>query len=424
MVSTAAPGVSSTASTPRSWTAESIRSEFPILDQVVNCKPLVYLDSAATAQKPRAVLDAVTRYYERDNANIHRGVHTLAERATQLYESVREQTRAFIGASVRTEIIFTRGTTESLNLVALGWGRRNLGPTDAIVLTPMEHHANLVPWQVVAKERRAQLRFAKLTSEGDICLEHYRSLFADGKVRVAAYTAASNVLGTLTDVKALAAIAREHGAISVVDAAQLVPHERVCVRDLGCDFLAFSGHKIGAPTGVGVLYGRKEVLEQTDPLMTGGEMIRKVELTTASWNDIPWRFEAGTMNIAQVVGLGAAMAYLDGLGFDAIRAHADAITTYALEQLGSLDVTLYGPPIGTPRAALVAFNAADVHPHDLAQLVDQDGVAIRAGHHCAQPLMAHLGVGATSRASFFVHTTRSEIDALVRAVGLAQSYFA
>ncbi|GIW72589.1 MAG: cysteine desulfurase [Planctomycetota bacterium] len=406
------------------WTAESIRADFPILAQRIGGRPLCYLDNAATAQKPRAVLEAVQRFYTRDNANIHRGIHTLAERATAAYEGVREQVRRFIHARSAAEIIFTRGTTESLNLVAHGWGRRHLRAGEEIVLTVMEHHSNLVPWQVVARATGARLRFVPLTPEGKLDLDALAVILAGGRARVLAFSGASNVLGTMPDVPAITRLAREHGVLTVLDAAQLMAHAPVDVQALGCDLLAFSGHKLGGPTGVGVLYGRREVLEEMDPLLTGGEMIRVVELESATWNDVPWRFEAGTMNIAQVVGLGAALEYLERLGMERVREHAIAITAYALDRLRERDVRVLGPPAAHERCGLVSFTSPHVHPHDLAQLLDQEGVAIRAGHHCAMPLHAALGIGASARASFFVYTSRADIDQFVEAYDRAVRFFA
>jgi len=411
-------------STRRAWTAESLRPEFPILETLVRGKPLVYLDSAATTQKPLAVLDAMDRYYRSANANIHRGIHFLAERATADFEAAREKVRRHIGAGSCDEVIFTRGTTESINLVRFAWGRKSVRAGDEILLTQMEHHANIVPWQILAKEQGATVRYAPITPDGALDLDATRALLASGKVRLFAFTHVSNVLGTINPVAELCRLAREAGALSLVDGAQAAPHMPVDVRALGCDFYAFSGHKMAGPTGVGVLYGRRDLLLAMDPFMGGGEMIGTVTFEGSTWNDLPWKFEAGTMNIAEAIGLGAAVDWLASLGTAEVRAHEERIAAYALEKIRSVGAKVHGPLEAARRGGVVAFTLPEVHPHDLAQLLDQDGIAIRAGHHCAQPLAKILGVSATARASFFVHTTEAEIDALARALEKARAFFA
>ncbi|RME73251.1 MAG: SufS family cysteine desulfurase [Planctomycetota bacterium] len=402
---------------------QALRRQFPILGERVHGKPLSYLDNAATTQKPEAVIEAVANFYRHDNANIHRGIHTLAERATAAYEAVREQVRRWIGAPSAHEVIFTRGTTESINLVAHGWAGRHLEPGDEIVLTVAEHHANLVPWQVVARRTGAVLRHAPLTEDGAIDEDAVCELVRSPRARLCAITGASNVLGHEPDLRRICAEARRHGVRTLVDGAQWVPHAPVDVGETGCDWLCFSGHKMLGPTGVGVLWGRRELLEQTEPLLTGGEMIRVVELDRATWNDVPWRFEAGTMNIAQVVGLGAAIRTLEQIGMARVQRHVRAVTGYAIERLRALGATIYGPLDPTRRCGLVAFTLPEVHPHDLAQWLDQEGIAIRAGHHCAMPLHAQLGLGSTARASFYVYNDEAEVDRLVQAIEGARAFF-
>jgi cysteine desulfurase/selenocysteine lyase len=407
----------------RSWTAESIRGEFPILSVLVRGKPLVYLDNAATTQKPQAVLDVLDEYYEGYNANIHRGIHQLSEKATLRYEEAREKVRRFLGARAIESIVFTRGTTESINLVRYAWGRKNIRQGDEIVLTVMEHHSNLVPWQLLAKEAGATLRFVPATKDGLLDLDALRGFLQSGRVKLVAFTHCSNVLGTLNPADEICRIAREHGAATLVDGAQSAPHMTVDVERIGCDFFAFSGHKMAGPTGVGALYGRREVLDAMDPFLGGGEMISSVTWDVATWNQLPWKFEAGTMMIAQAIGLGAAIDYLTALGMDEVRAHEQRITAYALARLREIGVRIYGPERSADRGGVIAFDVDGVHPHDLAQLLDQDGIAIRAGHHCAQPLTRQLGVAATARASFFVYNTEAEVDALAQALVRARDFF-
>ena len=403
------------------YDVEEIRHDFPILEREVNGKRLVYLDNAATSQKPRQVIQALTDYYERHNANIHRGVHSLAEEATAAYEEARRKVARFIGAPDERALIFTRGTTESINLVAHAWGRKFLREGDEVVLTEAEHHSNLVPWQLAARATGAKLRFIPVQDDGTLDLKEAERLIGP-KTRLVGCIHASNVLATINPVERLAELAHEAGALMLVDGAQSAPHMPVSVEDLGCDFYACSGHKMLGPTGVGVLWGKPEILEGMDPFLGGGEMIREVHLDHSTWNDLPYKFEAGTMNIAQAVGLGAAVDYLDELGMQNVREHERRLGEYAYRQLSEIEgITIYGPE--KDRTGLVSFSLPDVHPHDLSQLLDEEGVAIRSGHHCAQPLMRRLGVVATSRASFYLYNTEKEVNALVEALGRAREFF-
>jgi len=403
---------------------EAVRRDFPILQRQVHGKPLVYLDNAATSQKPRVVIDALVRYYESYNANIHRGLHTLAEEATDAYEGARAKVARFIKSHYGPEsVVFTRNTTEGINLVANAWGRRFLQPEDEIVLSLAEHHSNFIPWQLIARERGARLRFVDIDEEGNLRLDQLESLVGP-KTKMVALAHASNVLGINPIVEA-AEIAHRHGALLLVDGAQSVPHMPVEVAEIGCDFLAFSGHKMCAPTGIGVLWARPELLEAMDPFLGGGSMIRRVLLEEATWNEVPHKFEAGTPNIADAIGLGAAIDYLEGLGMENVRAHEKALTAYALERLGALPgLTIYGPRNAEQRVGVVSFNYGELHPHDLSQVLDRYGVAIRAGHHCAQPLMRRLGCVATARASFYLYNTFAEIDVLVEALQETARFFA
>ena len=401
---------------------ESIRKDFPILQRTVHGKPLVYLDNAATSQKPLAVIDALVEYYERYNANIHRGLHTLAEEATARYEEVREKVRRFINAPDKVSIIFTRNATESINLIAYAWGRTHIRAGDEIVLTVMEHHSNIVPWQVLAKETGAVLRFVDIDDEGRL-RDDWRELIGE-KTRLVALTQMSNALGTINPVREIANAAHRHGALVLVDGAQSVAHMPVDVQDLDCDFLAFSGHKMLGPTGVGVLYVRRSVLDDMTPFLTGGHMISKVTLEETTWNELPWRFEAGTPNIADVIAFGAAIDYLEGIGMDAVRRHDEALTTYALDVLSQIpNLKLYGPSDPSDRGCAISFNYGELHPHDLGTVLDSYGIAIRAGHHCAQPLMNRLGVPATARASLYVYNRREEIDVLAEGIQEAARFF-
>ena len=403
--------------------AKDIKKYFPILNQEINGNPLVYLDSAATSQKPIQVIEAVKNYYEWDNSNVHRGVHTLGNRATDAYEGAREKVRKFINANSTKEIIFTRGTTTSLNTIASGYGRQNLKEGDEIVITHMEHHANLIPWQQLAKEKGAVLKFIDLESDGTITLEKAREAITP-KTAIVSIAMASNVMGTINPIKELAQIAHSNGAIMVVDAAQGAPHLKIDVQDLDCDFLAFSGHKMCAPTGIGVLYGKQTLLENMDPVEFGGEMIDFVGLYESTWKELPWKFEGGTPIIAGAVGLGAAIDFLNEIGLDNIEAHEHSLAAYAMDQLSTIDgISIYGPSDATKRCGLVTFNLDGVHPHDVATVLDMGGIAVRAGHHCAQPLMKWLCVSATARASFYVYNDEEDIDKLVAGLRSAKEYF-
>jgi cysteine desulfurase/selenocysteine lyase len=393
--------------------AQRVRADFPIFEQTFHGKPLAYLDSAASAQKPRQMLDAMTHFYETSYANVHRGVYRLAELATEALEASRDKVRDLLNAPASREVIFTRNATESLNLVAYAWGLSNLGPGDVVVVTELEHHSNYVPWQYVAGRTGAEFRMIPLDEGGELRLDALDEICRDGTIKVVATNLVSNSLGTITGVEKLAARAHELGAIMVCDAAQAVPHKKVDVQALGCDFLAFSGHKMCGPSGIGALWGRAELLEAMEPFLLGGHMIRRVRFEETTWGDLPHKFEAGTAPMAEAVGLGAAIDFLEGIGFEAIEEHERELVVYALERLADVPgITLYGPP-PERRAGIVSFNLEGVHPHDVAQILDLEGVAIRAGHHCCQPLMAKLGVAATNRASFYVYTVPQEIDRLV-----------
>ncbi|MDP8938879.1 MAG: cysteine desulfurase [Actinomycetota bacterium] len=403
------------------YDTEEIRRDFPILDREINGKKLVYLDNAATSQKPRPVIEALTDYYERHNANIHRGAHRLAEEATAAYEEAREKVARFLGAPETTGLIFTRGTTESINLVAHAWGRKNLREGDEVVLTEAEHHSNLVPWQLAARATGAKLRFIPILEDGTLDMEEAERLIGP-TTKLVGCIHASNVLATINPVERLAELAHANDALMLVDGAQSAPHLPVDVRDLGCDFFACSGHKMLGPTGVGVLWGKPEILEEMDPFLGGGEMIREVHLDYSTWNDLPYKFEAGTMNIAQAIGLGAAVDYLNEVGMDNIREHEKQLGGYAYRWLSEIGgITLYGPEKN--RTGVVSFSLPDVHPHDLSQLLDEEGIAIRSGHHCTQPLMRRLGTVATSRASFYLYNTEEEVDTLVEALAKAREFF-
>ena len=402
---------------------ELIRKDFPILQRTVHAKPLVYLDSASTSQKPLAVIDALVEYYERHNANIHRGVHTLAEEAPARYEETREKVARFINAPGSESVIFTRNATESINLVAQTWGRKFIGRGDEIVLTVMEHHSNLVPWQMLAKETGAVLRFVDIDDEGRLRTADWQRLIGK-KTRLVAVSQMSNVLGTINPVRDIAALAHTQGALVLVDGAQSVPHMPVDVQELDCDFLAFSSHRMLGPTGVGVLYVRRSLLDEMPPFLGGGEMVGKVTLEDATWNDLPWRFEAGTPNIADVVAFGAAIDYLQGIGMAAVHAHELELTAYALRALKELpNLILYGPGDVSDRGGGVSFNYDGLHPHDIGTVLDSYGIAIRAGNHCAQPLMTRLGVVATARASFYIYNRPQEIDALTKGILEAARFF-
>jgi cysteine desulfurase/selenocysteine lyase len=400
--------------------AQRLRADFPIFEQLIHGKPLSYLDSAVTSQKPRQVLDAMRTFYETSNANVHRGVYTLSERATAEFEQARQKVADFVNAPSVREIVFTRQATEALNLVAYAWGLNNLGPGDLVVVTELEHHSNFVPWQYIAKRNGAELRMIHVNDEGELDLAGLDDLAKDGEVKVVATNLVSNALGTINPVEKLAGWAHARGAIMVVDAAQAAPHHPVDVQALGCDFLALSAHKMCGPTGVGALWGRRQLLESMEPFNLGGHMISKVRFEETTWGEIPHKFEAGTSPIAEAVGLGAAIDYLNDIGIEAIEAHEQELAAVALERLGEIPgVVLYGPPADR-RAGIVSFNVEGIHPHDVAQVLDSEGVAIRAGHHCCQPLMARLGVAATNRASFYLYSVPDEVGRLVDGINKAR----
>ncbi|HEV3408104.1 MAG TPA: SufS family cysteine desulfurase [Gaiellaceae bacterium] len=404
--------------------ATRLRADFPIFERPIHGKPLAYLDSASSAQKPRQVLDAMRAFYETSYANVHRGVYELAARADADYEAVREKVRAFVNATSTREIVFTRHTTEGLNLVAYAWGLDNLAPGDVVVATELDHHSNFVPWQYIAHKTGADFRVLPIDDAGELRLEALDELAGDGRVRVFACNLVSNTLGTVNSVERLAAWAHERDAVVVVDAAQAAPHVAIDVQALGCDFLAFSAHKLCGPTGAGALWGRRELLERMSPFHLGGSMIRSVSVERTTWNELPYKFEAGTPPIAEVVGMGHAIDYVSAVGLDAIEAHEHELAAYALERLGELPwVTLYGPP-PERRAGIVSFNVEGVHPHDVAQILDWEGIAVRAGHHCTQPLMRRLGVAATTRASFYLYNVPEEVDRLVDALHKVRARFA
>ena len=391
---------------------KSIRNDYPIFQKKWANGSFCYLDSAATSQTPIQVIDAVAEYYSDYNANVHRSIYAIGEKATKAYESAREKVSQFIGAEESRSVVFTRGTTEAINLVAYAWGRHNLKKGDEILITEMEHHSNLVPWQLVARDMGATLKTIPFRTDGT--LENVETYFNEN-TKIVSVIHQSNVLGTVNPVDEIISLAKSVGAVTLIDAAQSVPHSPVDVSSLECDFLAFSGHKMLGPTGVGVLYGKLNLLEEMEPFLTGGEMIREVTFEKSTWNDVPWKFEAGTPNIAQVIGLGSAVDYLSEIGMEKINAHETAISNYAVEKLNEIDeVTIYGNP--PKRGGVVTFNLHNIHPHDLAQLLDKEGVAIRAGHHCAQPLMDKLGVTATARASFYLYNDLEDIDKLVAAL--------
>ncbi|WP_017472369.1 cysteine desulfurase [Amphibacillus jilinensis] len=400
--------------------AKAIREDFPLLNQEVNGHPLVYLDSAATSQKPMQVIDAVNQYYTLNNSNVHRGVHTIGTRATEQYEGARERVKQFIHAQYDEEVIFTRGTTTAINLVASSYGRANLTEGDEIVITQMEHHSNIIPWQQVAKATGATLKFIPLEADGTVTLANVEKTITPA-TKIVAIAHVSNVLGTINPIKEIAELAHRNGAIIVVDGAQGVPHMKVDVQEMDCDFYAFSGHKMCAPTGIGVLYGKKVWLEQMEPIEFGGEMIDFVDLYDSTWKELPWKFEGGTPIIAGAVGLAAAIDYLTAIGLDQITTYEQQLTAYAVDQLEEIDgIDIYGPK---KRAGLITFNLTDVHPHDTATVLDSEGIAVRAGHHCAQPLMKWLKVTATARASFYIYNTEDDVDRFVTGLKKAKEFF-
>ena len=400
---------------------EKIRRDFQILDQIVNDEPLVYLDSAATTQKPKQVLDVMRRYYEEDNANVHRGVHTLAERATADYEASRDKVRAFLNANSRKEILFTRGTTTGLNWVAK-FAEQLLQPGDEVVISIMEHHSNIIPWQQAVAKTGAVLKFVYL-KDGELDMDDLEAKITD-QTKFVSITHVSNVLGVINPVKEIGQIAHRHGAIMVVDGAQSAPHMQIDVLDLDCDFFTLSGHKMAGPTGIGVLYGKADLLNQMNPIEFGGEMIDFVYEQTATWKELPWKFEAGTPNISGSIGLGAAIDYLTEIGLADIHQHEQDLINYVMPKLREIDgLTIYGPVDNTRRGGVIAFNIDGLHPHDVATALDMEGVAVRAGHHCAQPLINYLGVPATARASFYLYNTFADCDKLVEAIKLTKEFF-
>lgn len=405
------------------YDVNAVRQDFPILGVQVHGKPLVYLDNAATSQKPQAVIDSLVHYYSRYNANVHRGIYTLSEQATAAYEEARAKVARFINAPSPDCIIFVRNTTEAINLVRYAWGSENVRAGDEILVSEMEHHSNLVPWQLLAREQGAELRFLRVNNEGRLMLDGLDVLITE-KTRLIAVTHVSNVLGTINPVKGIAKKAHKYGALLLVDAAQSVPHMPVDVQDLDCDFLAFSGHKMMGPTGVGVLYAKPHLLKSIGPFMGGGSMIRKVMLSESTWADAPQKFEAGTPNIADVIALGAAVDYLSELGMEQVREHERQITQYALDRLREVSgIKLFGPWELDTRGGVASFDLDGVHPHDIAQILDSEAVAVRAGHHCCQPLMRRFNVPATARASFYAYNTEAEVDALIQGLHKAQRVF-
>ncbi len=405
------------------YDVERVRADFPILKtEVYPGVPLVYLDSAASSQKPVQVLAAMDDYYRHYHANVHRGVHRLSELATNAYEGAREKVAQFINAPDTKSVIFVGNTTEGFNLVAYTWGRQNIGPGDEILLTEMEHHANLVPWQMLAEEKGATVRYLPIHDDGSLALERLDEFLTE-RTKLFSFSGASNTLGTINPTKELVAAAHRVGALAMVDAAQVAPHMALDVQDLDCDFLAFSSHKMCGPTGVGVLYGKRELLEAMPPFMGGGDMIRRVSFDGFIPSALPWKFEAGTPRIAEAIGLGAAVEYLTALGMDAVHAHESRITHYAMEALSEVPGLRFLGPAADKRAGLTAFTLEGIHPHDIAEILDKDGIAIRAGHHCTMPLHLRLGINASARASYYVHTTFEEVDKLVAALHRARSLF-
>jgi len=397
---------------------ENVRKDFPILTRRVrDDKPLIYLDNASTTQKPKQVIDTITNYYNNYNANIHRSVYSIAEEATEAYEKTRDKVAKFINAPKREEIIFVRGTTEAINLVAYSWGRKYIKEGDIIVTTEYEHHSNIVPWQLLVKEKGAKLEYIGVDDNGELILEHLDKYLATGKVKLVTFSLMSNVLGTISDVDKIISKCKQTGVKTLIDGAQAVPHMIVDIEKLGCDFFAFSGHKMLGPTGIGVLWVRKEVLETMDPFHGGGDMIREVHKYETTWNDLPYKFEAGTPNIADVIGFGAALDYLSSLGMENVRNHEIELTKYALEKMSKIKgIKIYGTKDLSKRGGVISFNFHDVHPHDIATIIDREGIAIRSGHHCAQVLMERLEVAATNRASFYIYNTKDDVDKLIQSL--------
>ena len=400
-----------------------IRKDFPALDQTVHGKPLAYLDNAATSQKPRAVLDVLSEYYEKDNANVHRGIHELSRRATVAFEAAREKVASWINAPSAAECVWTRGTTEAINLVATAWGLDHVGEGDEILISVMEHHSNIVPWQLLAARTGATLKYIEIDDEGRLVLDGLESLITE-RTKIVSISDVSNSLGTINPVKTIVDASRAVGAIVMVDGAQGVVHTKVDVQDLGCDFYAFGGHKMCGPTGVGVLWGRLELLEAMAPFQGGGEMIQIVERDQSSWAAVPHKFEAGTPNIAGAIGMGAAVDYLSNIGIEAIAIHESEIMAYAMAQLSLVPgLRMFGPSSLDDRSAVISFTMGDAHPHDISTILDTEGVAIRAGHHCAQLVMKHFGVSATARASFYLYSTQEDVDRLVEGLDQVAAIF-
>jgi cysteine desulfurase/selenocysteine lyase len=401
-----------------------IRREFPTLDQLVNGKPLIYLDNAATSQKPRAVIAALKTYYEKDNANVHRGIHELSRRATVAYEDAREKVAAWVGAAEPAEIVWTSGTTEAINLISTAWGLDNVGEGDEILISVLEHHSNIIPWQLLAMRTGATLKYIEIDDQGRWILDDIDSLIT-ARTKVVAISHVSNALGTVNPVKEIASAAHDVGALVMVDGAQGAVHTKVDVQDLGVDCYAFSGHKMCGPTGIGALWARKDLLESMGPYQGGGEMIHFVDRQESTWAEVPHKFEAGTPNIAGAIGMGAAVDFLAGVGMDAIEEHERDIMEYALQQVGSIDgIRIYGPESLDEHSAVVSFTLGDAHPHDISTILDSEGIAVRAGHHCAQLVMKHYGIAATARASIYLYNTRDDIDALVEGLGKVREIFA
>ncbi len=397
---------------------ENIRKDFPILQRTVrDGKPLVYLDNASTTQKPNQVIDAISDYYKNHNANVHRAVYALAEESTEAYEKTREKISKFLNIKNKEEVIFVRGTTEAINLVAYSWGRQNIKKGDIIVTTEYEHHSNIVPWQLLAKEKGAKLEYIGINDNGELILDHLDSYLKTGKVKLVTFSQMSNVLGTISNSEEIIKRCKKAGVKTLVDGAQSVPHMKVDIEKLDCDFFAFSAHKMLGPTGVGVLWVRKEILETMPPFHGGGDMIREVHKYETTWNDLPYKFEAGTPNIADVIGFSAAIDYLSNIGMDAIRQHEIDLTKYALEKMSQVKgITIYGVKDILNRGGVISFNFHDVHPHDVATIIDREGIAVRSGHHCAQVLMERLNVAATNRASFYIYNTKEDVDKLIKSL--------
>jgi len=397
---------------------ENIRKDFPILERKVgDNKPLIYLDNASTTQKPKQVIDAITNYYNNYNANIHRAVYSIAQEATDAYELTRDKITKFLNIPTREEVIFVRGTTEAINLVAYSWGRKNIEKGDIIVTTEYEHHSNIVPWQLLAGEKDAKLEYIGIDDNGELILDQLDKYLATGKVKLVTFSLMSNVLGTISDIDTIVSKCKKAGVRILIDGAQAVPHMKVDIQKLGCDFFAFSAHKMLGPTGIGTLWVRKDILETMDPFHGGGDMIREVHKYETTWNDLPYKFEAGTPNIADVIGFGVAIDYLSSIGMDKVREHEIELTKYALEKLSKVkDLKIYGPKDISKRGGVISFNFADIHPHDVAQIIDEEGIAVRSGHHCAQVLMERLDVAATSRASFYIYNTKDDVDSLINSL--------